>query len=141
MTRSPVIEGPRWYRARIRSLGPFAALVPPAVLGLVAMAALALGSGKSSALIGLVGGVIAAPTLLLAGAPFGHGDAYTLAVVASVPLWLLIGFVAARRATRSPMATWREFWHEYAFLAAGVAIGAVAALVAATVILGETLLI
>jgi hypothetical protein len=38
------------------------------------------------------------------------------------------------------MATWRDFWREYAFLAIGVAIGAIAALIASTVSLGESLI-
>jgi hypothetical protein len=37
------------------------------------------------------------------------------------------------------MATWRDFWREYAWMFAGVAIGAAGSLIAATVILGESL--
>jgi hypothetical protein len=110
------------------------------VVGAIAALALELGEGRLSGLVGLVGGVIAAPGLLVAGAPFGDDDAYLLGIVASVPLWLLLGMLAARRATRSPMATWREFWREYAFLAVGVALGAIAALIASTVSLGESLI-
>jgi uncharacterized membrane protein YfcA len=132
--------GPRWYRARLRAFGPFVALGPPALLGLVALAALALADSATSGLIGLVGGVIAAPGLLFVGAPLANSDSYPLAIVASVPLWLLIGVLASRRATRSPMATWREYWREFGYLAAGVAIGAIGALVTATLVLGDSLL-
>jgi uncharacterized membrane protein YfcA len=140
LRHTPVTLGPRWYRTRLRLYGPFVALLPPALLGLVAILSLELADSATSGLIGLVGGVIAAPGLLFVGAPLAESDRYPLAVAASVPLWLLIGFVASRRATRSPMATWREYWREYTYLAAGVAIGAIGALVAATAVLGESLL-
>ena len=114
--------------------------MPPSIVGAIAGLALELGSGRLSGLVGLVGGVAAAPGLLVAGAPFGKDAAYVLGIVGSIPLWFLLGIVASRRATRSPMATWRDYWREYAYLALGVALGAVAALIAATVALGESLL-
>ena len=101
--------------------------------------ALRLGEGRTSGLIGLACGVIAAPALLVVGAPFADDARYPLAVAASGVLWMLIGFVAARRATRSPMATWREFWREYTWLATGISLGAIGALIAATLVLGESL--
>lgn len=131
--------GPRWYRRRIRLLGPVLAVVPPALLGALAWLVLRSTEGRTSGMLGLFGGVVAAPGLLVAGAPFGDDDTYVLAVLASIPLWLLIGVVASRRATRSPMASWRDFWREYAWLAAGVVVGATAALVAAAAVLGESL--
>ncbi len=138
-TPSPLVAGPRWYRSRIRSFGWLVALVPPAAVGAMAWLSLQLADDRWSGLVGLFGGVVAAPGLLVAGAPLADESNYPLAVVASTPLWLLIGLVASRRATRSPMATWREFWREYAWMFAGVAVGASGALVAATVILGESL--
>jgi uncharacterized membrane protein YfcA len=132
--------GPRWYRTRLRAYGPFVALLPPAAVGLVAVLSLTLADSATSGLIGLVCGVIAAPALLVVGAPLADSDRYPMAIAASIPLWLLVGFLASRRATRSPMATWREYWREYWYLAAGVAIGAVGALVVATLVLGESLL-
>jgi hypothetical protein len=135
----PLLAGPRWYRSRIRSLGWLVALIPPAVVGAVAWLALRLADTRWSGLIGLFGGVVAAPGLLVAGAPLADESNYPLAVAASIPLWLLIGLLASRRATRSPMATWRDFWREYAWMFAGVAVGAAGALIAATVILGESL--
>jgi hypothetical protein len=132
--------GPRWYRARIRALGPFVALIPPAVLGAIAWLALRLGDGNLSGAIGLVGGVVAAPGLLVMGAPFADESRYPVAVLLSAPLWMLIGFVAARRATRSPMAMWRDFWQNYAWLALGVVVGACGALAAAAFVLGESLI-
>jgi len=138
-TPPPLLAGPRWYRTRIRSFGWLVALVPPAVVGAVAWLSLRLADDRSSGLVGLFGGVVAAPGLLVAGAPLADESNYPLAVVASTPLWLLIGFVASRRATRSPMATWRDFWREYAWMFVGVAAGAAGSLIAATAILGESL--
>jgi hypothetical protein len=138
-TPPPLLAGPRWYRTRIRSFGWLVALLPPAVVGAVAWLSLRLADDRSSGLVGLVGGVVAAPGLLVAGAPLADESNYPLAVVASAPLWLLIGFVASRRATRSPMATWRDFWREYAWMFVGVAAGAAGSLIAATAILGESL--
>ncbi|HWM19171.1 MAG TPA: hypothetical protein VNO51_05760 [Ilumatobacteraceae bacterium] len=105
----------------------------------MAWLSLRLADSRLSGLVGLFGGVVAAPGLLVVGAPLADESNYPLAVVASTPLWLLIGLIASRRATRSPMATWREFWREYAWMFAGVALGAAGSLIAATVILGESL--
>ncbi len=112
-----------------------------AVLGGIASASLWLGDGRSSGLIGLVGGVTAAPGLLVAGAPFADDARYPLAVLASVPLWLLLGLIASRRATRAVLASWRDYWRELTWLTIGVLMGAVGALIAATTILGESLIL
>ena len=137
----PVMAGPRWYRARIRVLGPFLGVVPMAILGGVALVALRLGEGRLSGLVGLIGGVSAAPGLLLAGAPLASSDNYPLAVLASVPLWLVLGLIASRRATTQVVASWRDYWRELTFLAVGVFLGALAALIAATQILGESIVL
>ncbi|MFP5488935.1 MAG: hypothetical protein ACLGHQ_11590 [Acidimicrobiia bacterium] len=112
-----------------------------AVFGGTALLALRLGDGRLSGLIGLIGGVTAAPGLLVAGAPLASSDHYPLAVLASVPLWLLLGFVASRRATTHVVASWRDYWRELLFLTVGVFLGALAALIAATQILGESLIL
>ena len=137
----PLMAGPQWYRARIRSLGPLFGLVPMVLMGATAMLALRLGDGRSSGLIGLVGGVSAAPGLLVAGAPFADAGRYPLAVLASVPLWLVLGLIASRRATRSAVASWRDYGRELLWLTIGVVMGAVGALIAATSILGESLIL
>ena len=90
---------------RIRTIGPLLGLVPMAILGGIAAVALRLGDGRTSGLIGLVTGVSAAPGLLIAGAPFADDGRYPLAVIASIPLWLLLGLIASRRATKRPMAS------------------------------------
>ena len=111
-----------------------------AILGAIAVVALRIGDGRTSGLIGLVGGVSAAPGLLIAGAPFADDARYPLAVVASIPLWLALGFLASRRATRTPIAEWRDYARELFWLTTAVVLGGCAALIAATTILGESLL-
>ena len=138
--RAPLYDGPRWYRSRIRRLGPVFGLVPMIVIGAIAWLALQFGDGRTSGMIGLVGGVTAAPGLLLAGAPFSDSDGYAPAVLASVPLWLLLGFVASRRATRSPIATWATYSKDLLWLTLAVAAGAGIALGGAALSLGESLL-
>lgn len=137
---STVELGPRWYRRRIRAFGPFVALLPPLVLGLLAWAALSVGSDRWTSAFGLFAGVIAAPGLLVAGAPFGNDSTYPLAAAASALLWLVVGWLAARRATRSPMADWNDFGRELAWLSAGIAVGATAALIGASTLIGESLI-
>ena len=53
-------EGPRWYRTRIRARGPFVALIPPLIVGAVALLLLNLGNRASTGLSGLFLGVCAA---------------------------------------------------------------------------------
>ena len=139
MPPDPLIAGPRWYRARIRVFGPLLGLVPMAILGAIAWLSLRLADGRTSGLLALVAGVSAAPGLLFVGAPFADNAKYPMAVLASVPLWLVRGFVASRRATRSTVASWRDFWREMTFLTIAVVIGAIVALAAATKILDESL--
>jgi hypothetical protein len=134
-----VIEGPRWFRTRIRSQGPLRALIVPAVLGVVALLALNIGDSTASGLLGLVLGVFAAPGLLAIGAPFSSPSLYPIGIAVSVVLWLVVGYLAARRATRNPMATWSDFWRNYWWLAVGIWIGAGAALVIARYTIGEAL--
>jgi hypothetical protein len=112
-----------------------------ALLGATAWLALRLGDGVTSGLVGLVGGVSAAPGLLVAGAPLADDAGYPLAVLASVPLWLLLGFLASRRATVSPIAAWRDYVRELCWLSIAVVLGACAALIGATAMLGESLIV
>lgn len=112
-----------------------------AVVGLPALLALWLGDGRTSGTVGLIGGVTAAPGLLVAGAPFADDGRYLLAVLGSVPLWIVLGAVASRRATATVLASWRDYARELLWLTGGVAVGAVGALVVASQILGEAVLL
>ncbi len=133
--------GPRAYRYRLRTLGPLAALVIPACIGLGATVALHGSTSTARGVGGFVLAVLAAPALLVAGAPLRSGTGlYLAAAIASALLWMALGAVAAHRATRRPVATWRDFWHEFAWLMAGVWAGVVVGLLAANLILGQALL-
>jgi hypothetical protein len=121
-------------------LGPLFGLIPMAILGAIALIALELGDGRTSGLIGLAAGTAAAPGLLVAGAPFGDEANYPIAVLASVPLWLVLGSVAARRATRRSIATWSDYARELAYLTIAVIVGAGLALYIAAKIVGEALI-
>jgi len=138
----PVPQGPRAYRRQIRRLGPVLGLFPPAALGVAAM--LLLRGNASSTIRGVLGfltAVLAAPGLLVAGAPLTSGTGgQTAAVAGSAALWLLLGVTASRRATRAPVAMWSDFWREYAWLAFAIWLGVVGALVAANLILGGAFL-
>jgi len=136
---APVIEGPRWYRVRIRRLGPPLALLVPSVVGAIAYVSLRLFDGPVSGGVGLVGGVFAAPVLLPVGAPFGDRGLYPLAVGASAALWLAVGFLVAHRATRNPVATWGDYWRHYAWVCGGIWAGAALALAIAALVISDSL--
>ncbi len=71
---------------------------------------------------------LAAPTMLLLGIPVSGGTArYLLAAATSVLFWLGVGAWSARRATRSVVASWRDWWVEFAWLAVPVWVGATVA--------------
>ena len=100
-----------------------------ALLGAVAWLSLRIGDGRDeSACSALVAGVSAAPGLLFVGAPFADDSQYPMAILASIPMWLLLGLFASRRATRSTVASWRDYWREMTFLTLAVVLGAIVAL-------------
>lgn len=122
-------------------VGPLLGVVPMAILGVVSLISLRVGQGRTSGLIGLISGVSAAPGLLVAGAPLADDARYPLAVLASIPLWLALGLLASRRATARPIAEWHDYWREMLWLTLGVIVGAAGALIAATAVLGESLIV
>jgi Na+/melibiose symporter-like transporter len=119
--------------------GPLLGVVPMALLGAMSWLSLRIGDGRTSGLLALVAGVSAAPGLLFVGAPFADDARYPMAILASVPMWLLLGLIASRRATRSTVASWRDYWREMTYLTVAVVLGAIVALAAATKILDESL--
>jgi hypothetical protein len=139
-TAAAVPGGPRWYRTRLRTRGPIVALAPPIIVALLSIAVTRLFDSRLSGLAGLFGTLVAAPALLFVGAPFTGASSYLVAAVASAVIWAAIGWGAARRSTRNPTAQWSEFWREYAWMAGGIAAGVVVALIAASVIIGDSLL-
>ena len=139
-TSAPVAGGPRWYRARILFGGPFAALVPPSVIGVLSLLVMVLGGGRQTAIAGLVGTVVSAPGLLVMGAPIADSSTYPAAILVSAIFWTAIGFIAAWRATRRPIAGWPDFWREYLMLWLATAIGAGLGIGIAAARIGGTLL-
>lgn len=121
-------------------MGPAVALILPALVGGLGMGVLRWSEASWSGTVGLLGGVLGAPGLLLAGAPFGDRGLYPAAIAGSIVIWLLVGFLAARRATRHPMATWPDFWRHCIPLTIGIWIGATIGLVSAALVVGEGVL-
>lgn len=117
--------------------GPFLALAIPAALGLVAYGSLQLSDSAWSGAVGLIGGYFAAPALLAIGAPFADRTIYPIAALASGVMWLLVGLLSSRRATRHPMATWSDFWRHYFWMLFGIWVGVAVALAIATVQIGS----
>lgn len=137
----PVPLGPRAYRSKLRSTGPLVALLPPGLLGVISLLLLRGHTSLFRGVVGFLTAVMAAPGLLVAGAPLrSGGGVYLGAVAGSAALWMIVGAISAKRATRWPVATWREFWHEYVWLAAGVWLGVFVALAAVNLIFGRALL-
>lgn len=136
-----VPQGPRAYRARLRRLGPILGLLPPAAMGGAAWWLLRDNTSTVRGVGSFLLAVLAAPGLLVMGVPLSSGgQVWLVGVGASAAMWLLVGVVASRRATRAPAASWRDFWREYLWLAGGVWLGVVGALLAANLILGRALI-
>lgn len=122
-------------------MGPFAGLVPATLLGALSLALLQNNETTLRGIAGFASALLAAPALLAAGLPLAEGATRFLAGIAgSIVLWLVVGVVAARRATRSPVATWRDYWREYLWLACGIWIGVGLALAIVEVVVGRALL-
>ena len=141
---APVPLGPVAYARKLRRGGwLMALLVPAALLGLTALAKVTLTcptgqlcSNRVATNWVLPG--LALPTAILWGIPLRGGTARYIGVVASsAVLWAILGVWAAGRATRRPIATWRTWFREYAFLLIGVWLGVLAGLVALGAIVGQ----
>ena len=129
----PVPAGPLAYHRRIRTIGPIVAMVPPAIVLAVTTAlrgvlACDVGACGRQVVTSWILPAMSLPTAMLWGIPIEDGTTRLIGVLASsASVWLLVGVVATRRATRSLVATWRDFWREYLWLAlsiwAGVGVG------------------
>ena len=137
---APIPRGPKAYRKQVRQRGPIVGLLLPALVGLVGLLMLRDNTQTWRGIGGFLLSIVAAPVLLVTGAPLTTGHSYALALLGSAALWVLLGTVAARIATRTPVATWRDYWREFLWLAGGVWIGVVVALIAANLILGGAFL-
>ena len=127
--RQPVPDlvpgGPFWYRLKLRRFGPLMALTVPLGSFLVGGGLLRWTGSSLRGIGGFLLTALAAPTMLLLGVPVVDGTTrYVIAGVTSVLLWLGIGWWAASRATIHVVATWKDWWREYAWLVVPVWLGA-----------------
>jgi hypothetical protein len=127
---SPEVPGGlRQHRTRVRRWGVLAGLAIPGVLGVVATALLRGSETGWRGIPGFALAVMAVPTLPLAGIPAAGGSTrWTVAIVTSALLWLLVAVTATRRAALRVPTGWREWRREWLPLAAGVWAGALVAL-------------
>lgn len=89
---------------------------------------------------GFLAAIFAAPLLPAFGAPIRTGASRYFAVVASGVLWVLIGWIASRRAVRRPVATWGGYWAEFLLLAVSAWVGVALSVIAANLVLGRVFL-
>ena len=99
-------------------------LVFPAIAAIVALLLLRGSATAWRGIVGFIAAVLALPTLPAVGLPVAGGSTrWVLAASSSLVLWLALGYVASRRATRRMAASWPEWRHEWTRLAAGIWIG------------------
>ena len=112
----------------VKTLGPLAALVVPAMALGVWWIFSHWGGSTIRGYAGFLLASFAGPTLLLLGVPIkGGASRYAIAVVTSTILWLAIGVVATRRANFSPPPTWPRWFREFLWLAVPVWLGSIVA--------------
>ena len=125
-----VPDGIGEHRRAVRRRGPVVALVLPVLMAIGAFAFALVGPDtwwSATAVLGLA--LAAGPGLAIAGLPVTSGlTSWGVAVVISATWWVMVGTLAARRATAVPGASWPEWWRHYRSLAAGTMIGSWAAL-------------
>jgi hypothetical protein len=109
--------GPVAYRLALRRLGPLVALLLPAAMAVLGYLIWNGSEGVRPALLVWFLGALAMPTAVLVGLPlFATAATLWAAAGTSAVVWLLLGRYAARRATRAPIATWRDWWREFIVL-------------------------
>lgn len=117
---SAVPDGPRFHRQQIVRYGPLASLIVPAVSGILALILLYGSQSTWRGIIGLTAALLALPTLPIVGIPVTAGPTrWLVAIISSVALWLFLGHVAARRASRRMASSWPEWRQQWWRLAAG----------------------
>ena len=124
----PVPDGPVAYRRRLLRWGAPMGLVVPGAAMLLALVLYRLSPCDGIACVQNVGvwllAAMALPTALLWGVPLESGAGrYAAAAVTSAIVWAALGHLAARRATRRGLATWRTWWTEYVWFAVAVWVG------------------
>lgn len=81
--------------------------------------------------------VVALPMLPVLGLPAATGASrWFVAYAVSIPMWWALGRVAAVRVSSRAVVGWREWTVEFVLMSAGIAIGAIGAVVLGAFILG-----
>lgn len=81
--------------------------------------------------------VLAVPAMPILGVPAaGGGHRMLMAVLVSAVAWWLLGQLSAARATRSPVAGWREWMREFLVVGLGLWVGAIGGLLLGALVLG-----
>ena len=128
-------------QAAIRTTGPFLALIPPALLGMLGWWLLRASTTSGRGVAGFGATVLAAPLLPAWGVPLKSGGGrYLTAAAASAILWLVLGVIAAVRSSRDPWVRWHQFWAQYLWYALCAWTGVALSLLAVTLLLGRVLL-
>lgn len=108
----------------MRRQGPWWALAAPLAAGGAALASLWGSAVWWRGALGLVLAIAGAPLLPVAGVPVATDGARVLVgAIASAVAWWCLGWLAARRATRTPGASWPEWRREYLRLSVGFVAG------------------
>lgn len=132
-----MLDGWRAHRRRVRRNGPWWALLPALGAGLGAAVALWGSAVWWRGVVGVLLAVTAAPLLPVAGVPATNDtQRMVVAVMASAAVWWVLGWVAARRSTAVPGASWPEWRRDFGRLAVGFVLGGWAALALAAVVVG-----
>jgi hypothetical protein len=126
--RTPVPDGPVAYRLRLLRYGAAMGLVVPGVAMLLAVALYRLSPCDGVACVEDQGSwvlaAMALPTALLWGIPLEAGAVrYVAATLTSALVWAGLGHLAAVRATRRGLATWRTWWGEFVWFGMAVWVG------------------
>lgn len=124
-------------RREVRRRGGLAGIVTATSVAFVGMLLRGIIGGVLGGLASFACLVLAIPAMPFLGIPASGGALRTgAAVLISAALWWFLGRVAAGRATRRPVAGWREWLREFAVLGVGVWAGAAGGVVLAALLLG-----
>jgi hypothetical protein len=124
----PVPFGPRAYRRIVRRWGALMGLAVPGAAMVVALVLYRVSPCEGVACVENLTvwalAALALPTALLCGLPIESGALrYAVAAVTSALVWAGLGHLAAVRAGRRSLVTWRTWWAEFVWYAVGVGVG------------------
>lgn len=93
--------------------------------------------GAIGGALSFVAMVAAFPLMPIVGIPAADGTIRTsVAVLASLGVWWLLGQVVAGRVTQRAVAGWREWFREFLVLGSGLWLGAIGSVLLAAFVLG-----